>query len=84
MAIQSECDANQKSMKKPRCPREAKQRGRNREEAESNVIRVIYVEPAVNIKFAKFTKIPDVGRRRFPPFLTPKMDLLSGAEPQLI
>jgi hypothetical protein len=30
------------SVKKPRCPQDAKQRGRNREEAESNVAKLTY------------------------------------------
>ena len=43
-------------VKKPRCPREAKQRGRNREEAESNSCTIPGVEIAVKRIVERFTK----------------------------
>ena len=43
------------SVKKPHCPRDAKQWGRNREEAESNVITVTHPEIAVKRNLAKIT-----------------------------
>jgi hypothetical protein len=42
-------------VKKPRCPRDAKQRGRNREEAESNVIKIPKPLFAVKANIAIFT-----------------------------